>query len=87
EGLGRGYEIKQVVVATASGRVRAFSYYATRIDSDLRPFHWYKQLVLAGARENGLPAEYIARIERVVSMDDPDPERILGAERILSRPA
>lgn len=84
EGLGRGYEIKQVEVATASGRARAFSYFATRTNSGLRPFHWYKQLVLAGARENGLPLAYIDAIASEASIDDSNRERVRAAERILS---
>ena len=55
--------------------LHAWMYYATRINNSLKPFHWYKDHVLIGARENGLPADYIAQIEAVESLDDPKPER------------
>lgn len=75
EALGFGYDEKQVVLKTGTGNLHAWMYYATRINDSLKPFHWYKDHVLIGARENGLPAEYIARIEAVASIDDPRPER------------
>lgn len=75
EALGFGYDEKEVELATGSDRLQAWMYYATRIDQALKPFHWYKDHVLIGARENGLPAEYVAQIEAVESVDDPKPER------------
>lgn len=75
EALGFGYDEKKVELATGSDRLQAWMYYATRIDQALKPFHWYKDHVLIGARENGLPAEYVAQIEAVESVDDPKPER------------
>jgi gamma-glutamylcyclotransferase (GGCT)/AIG2-like uncharacterized protein YtfP len=75
EALGFGYEEKQVELTSGSDRLQAWMYYATRINSELKPFHWYKDHVLIGARENGLPAAYIAQIEAVESIDDPKPER------------
>ena len=75
EGLGQGYEIKTVDVRMGDETCQAFAYYATLIEDDLRPYHWYKQHVLVGARENDLPADYLAMIETVESMDDPDVHR------------
>ncbi len=75
EALGFGYDEKQVELITGSGRLQAWMYYATRINKALKPFHWYKDHVLTGARENELPAEYISQIEAVESVDDPKPER------------
>ena len=51
------------------------TYRATRIDPDLKPFAWYLAHVLAGAREHRLPADYIAAIECLAVVDDPDPLR------------
>ena len=64
EGLGIGYDERMVHVCTASGRCRATTYQAKpdRIDSRLRPKPWYKNYVLAGAREHGLPAAYVAQL-------------------------
>lgn len=76
EGLGIGYEVKEVDVSMQGGGViTAFTYYATRIDPELKPFHWYKEHVLRGAREHALPGMYIRHIESVVSVDDKDRQR------------
>ncbi|MGD2112878.1 MAG: gamma-glutamylcyclotransferase [Gammaproteobacteria bacterium] len=72
EGLGSGYEEKQVTVTDAAGaRYQAFTYYATHIDSRLRPYRWYKEHVLRGAREHELPVAYIAAIRSIEAIDDP----------------
>jgi cation transport regulator ChaC len=71
EGLGIGYDIAEVEVVTENGLVKAWTYVATVKDSALRPYHWYKQHVLRGARDGGLPEEYIRRIEAIESIDDP----------------
>ncbi len=36
--------------------------------------HWYKEHVLRGARENGLPDHYVRKIELTHSIDDYDVE-------------
>ena len=76
EGLGRGYEHKWVSVRNDAGlEYEAATYYATSVDVTLKPFSWYKQHVLVGARESLLPAEYIRAIERVQHLEDPDRSR------------
>lgn len=76
EGLGTGYQQKSVEVVTADRRVVvAFTYCATDIDPQLKPFHWYKAHVLQGCRDNGLPSAYARSIAEVASIDDPDPAR------------
>jgi gamma-glutamylcyclotransferase len=76
EGLGRGYDVKQVMVQLAQGGVaEAFTYFATRIDDRLRPFDWYKAHVLHGAREHGLPADYVASLAAVEAVTDADAGR------------
>ena len=76
EGLGHGYEEKDVLVQMRDGSiVQAFTYYATNIDSNLKPLDWYKEHVMRGARENSLPEEYIRRIEAIDSIRDKDAQR------------
>jgi hypothetical protein len=86
EGLGKGYEEKEVSVVSMGGAsVEAFTYIATHIDASLRPYSWYVNHVLAGAREAGLPAGYIdARIGAVRSVEDDDEERD-ARERAIHR--
>ena len=86
EGLGVGYERKTVSLSSQSmGSITAFTYYATRTDSSLLPFHWYKHHVLVGAREHNLPSAYIEEISRVEAMLDPDQERHRNEIEIYSR--
>ena len=73
---GRGYEVVEVAVESMSdGPVKAFMYRALRIDPDARPFAWYVNHVLVGARAAGLPDAYVAAIAATPSIDDPDPAR------------
>lgn len=75
EGLGRGYERGQVAVQCGTDSLVSFLYAATHIDSTLKPYHWYKEHVLVGARENRLPPEYVRTIEAVEAIEDPMPAR------------
>ena len=76
EGLGYGYEEKWVSVRHQSGaQYQAATYYATRIDGALKPYSWYKNHVLVGAREATLPEDYIGGIEAVEHIEDPDSMR------------
>ncbi len=66
EGLGYGYQVKDVLIKLHDGSlIKAFTYCATHINLALRPFDWYKEHVLTGARENGLPEDYIGMIEAI----------------------
>ena len=76
EGLGNGYEVKTVELLTGDqAGISAFTYYATHTDRTLRPYAWYLQHVLHGARENSLPDHYVALIAAVETIDDPDAAR------------
>jgi gamma-glutamylcyclotransferase (GGCT)/AIG2-like uncharacterized protein YtfP len=76
EGLGAGYEEQEVSLQAGSlGGVSALTYVATHIDASLQPFGWYKQHVLVGAREAGLPASYIDAIAAHPCRDDHDRRR------------
>jgi cation transport regulator ChaC len=79
EGLGHGYNEKTVDLITTSGEhLKAITYYAERtaIAEGLAPYTWYKDLVLNGAAEHGLPTDYVAlSIEAVTPTKDPDASR------------
>jgi gamma-glutamylcyclotransferase (GGCT)/AIG2-like uncharacterized protein YtfP len=76
EDLHRGYGIKDVAVRLSEGRwLKAFTYYALQIDTRLRPYSWYREHVLRGAREHGLPADYVAMIEAIDCLEDHDVTR------------
>lgn len=82
EGLGNGYELAHLDVGKLG---QAFFYLASaaHIDDTLRPYHWYKHYVLAGAQHHALPAEYCAQISAVGSMADPDVQRDARHRQVL----
>jgi len=76
EGLGSGYEMKNVLIKVDDGSLfEAFTYYATHVDNSLKPFDWYREHVLIGARENALPQDYIEAIQSIEFIEDNDTER------------
>lgn len=87
EDLGRGYALRQVDVAGVDGGlISAFTYAALRVDESLQPFDWYREHVLRGAREHGLPRPYVAAIEAIIAVADADPVR-QARERSVHRTA
>jgi hypothetical protein len=78
EGLGFGYFEKPVTVETPSGsKVTAVAYYADDAykDSGLKPYCWYLRFVIEGAKQHGFPEEYVASLEAVGCVEDPDASR------------
>jgi hypothetical protein len=76
EDLGNGYAEKIVTLHAPSGEFfEATTYYAIKIDATMKPYHWYKQHVVAGAEEFGLAPDYVAGIRRIESIPDPQPGR------------
>ena len=92
EGLGRGYQVTTFqlrTLATAEqdcpAELPGFCYVAQpdHIDDTLRPFSWYHELVVSGARYHRLPADYIDHIDGIESQPDHDFERHALHQRIL----
>ena len=86
EGLGRGYREETVLVETRAERVEAWTYRAEEswVDEALRPFRWYRDLVVGGARALDLPGAYVEGLSAVVSVADPDGSRAARNLRDLS---
>lgn len=63
----------------------AFTYVAHKenVFEDLVPFHWYKEMVILGAREHQLPDDYIHMLEQMASTHDPNPQRAMKQKRYL----
>jgi len=76
---GPGYRASGVElrVPGAGEPLPAIAYLARPeyVQAGLRPYDWYKALVVAGARHHRLPEDYVAAIEAVDAMADPDPAR------------
>jgi gamma-glutamylcyclotransferase len=49
------------------------------IDTAGVPFDWYRDLVVAGAVEHGLPPSYVEELAQIPAVSDPYPAR---AERV-----
>ena len=87
EGKGMGYTDKQIEILYRGQTIRCFTYLAQEayiIDS-LSPYHWYKQLVVQGARYLQFPDSYLSRIEAVKSREDPQKTRRKAHRELLDR--
>jgi len=62
---GPHYQPREVVVSTPSGDETAWAYMAEphRRDPAKVPYDWYLALIIAGARQGGLPEAYIQAVE------------------------
>jgi gamma-glutamylcyclotransferase len=85
EGLGQGYCKEEVQVLTPEGTVVAVTYIATAKDPDRLPYSWYKEFVLQGAIEHGLPDDYVAGLRVAPTKDDPNTRRQKNNEVLLRK--
>ncbi|MDX1645862.1 MAG: gamma-glutamylcyclotransferase family protein [Longimicrobiales bacterium] len=85
EGLGRGYAERILRIDIEGKTAEAWTYVAQDgwIDPGLRPFGWYRELVLAGAHDLGLPPAYLRDIASVSARRDPDRARAARNLRFL----
>ena len=83
EGLGNGYEEKYLQIIATNGEYSAVAYVATVKESTLKPYHWYKNFVIAGALEHRLPNDYIEWLRTIESQADPDTKRSAENEASL----
>ncbi|HEX8874444.1 MAG TPA: gamma-glutamylcyclotransferase family protein [Nitrosospira sp.] len=75
EGLGIGYSEANIQIVTATGTHTATTYVASYKEPVLRPYQWYKALVIAGAVEHGLPAQYCEWLRTFEAQADANAER------------
>jgi len=88
EDMSRGGYSRSTVQVEVDGTESVVeSYFANSrfIDNSLRPFDWYAAMVVAGALQHGIPAEYCAALASVPTMIDPQGERRQRALAILGR--
>jgi gamma-glutamylcyclotransferase len=85
EGCGRGYQRVTLEVVHEGKVLHPFAYLADAdaIKTTLLPYTWYLDQTVAGAREHGLPADYVASLAAVPATVDPDPERDAGERSII----
>ena len=77
EGNGYGYTDNQIQIQYLDKEYNCFTYLAQQslITSNLKPYHWYKEMVVLGAKYLKFPDTYVSTIESVESCDDPDNKR------------
>jgi gamma-glutamylcyclotransferase len=76
EGVGYGYnrdDVFLVEMHSPDETLQTTTYIAdpAHTDENLRPYDWYRALVLAGARQHDLPVDYISKIEAMQPIPDP----------------
>ena len=79
EGVGKSYEVRLVSVRLHSQLpTEAFAYFALHTNSTVNPFHWYKEHVIRGATEHGLPDTWLLQqsIPQRASMGEPGSGRL-----------
>lgn len=82
EGAPDGYTQIELSVKRSGDFVRAYTYRATRREPGLKPYDWYKALIVAGAKQHGLVSSYIEWLERTPSIPDPKTNRTTRIEAL-----
>ncbi len=75
EGIGGGSRNHETQVTTEAGLSTAVLYLANDTNPELLPYDWYKEIVIAGAVEHALPADYVESLRAIESHPDPDADR------------
>ena len=83
EGCWKGYKRETVEVIAEQTTVLAQTYIATTKERGLRPYHWYKVLVVSGAVEHDLPKSYVEWLRVFESEEDPHADRRAENEAML----
>jgi cation transport regulator ChaC len=83
----KGYQPTEAVVITRDGTSQAALLYLAGSASQvagLLPYSWYKEFIVAGAKEHGLPPEYVAYLETLVATEDTNQERNARMRALLT---
>jgi len=85
EGNGNGYQDSPLTVELHGKAYYCFTYFAqtAHIDDDLKPYHWYKDLVVLGAKHFQFPDAYVRSIESIESVEDPNEKRRMQHQRLI----
>lgn len=73
----------QVASTTRVSTLKVSLYKAIPIEPNARPYSWYKNFVVSGAIQCGLPASYISELNAVDDLADPDKARHAMNQAIL----
>jgi gamma-glutamylcyclotransferase (GGCT)/AIG2-like uncharacterized protein YtfP len=90
EGAGAGYDYKKAYPVFRDGgeqtSAAVYNAAASHIDQALVPYDWYLALVIAGAKQSGLPSDYVENIRSTASRRDGEMRKTRrDAEDLLER--
>lgn len=85
--VASGYRASAVTIELDSRVLPAASFVARsgRVDDNLQPFDWYKQLVLRGLEHFEFPVDYCDSVRQVISVPDSEESRVASIEQTLAR--
>lgn len=78
EGLGSGYDEKILTFYDTAGNEHLAQIYIAdekQTNSSLKPYDWYREYILSGAKQNGLPDSYIELLENLKFIVDTNTTR------------
>ena len=84
EGIGKGYHDSSIDVPEF-GSCSTYLGFTKHICDELKPYDWYKEMVLLGCRKLDFPDNYVSSIEAVRNGPDPDEQRGREQWRIVER--
>lgn len=72
-----GYQEQFVSCAVENQQYQAFVYIAraSHLDASLKPYHWYRDFVVEGAKYHRFSAEYLTWLQAEEALPDTDPAR------------
>lgn len=74
EGVGSGYT-DEIVDVPGFSDCATYKAEGSYVEGGLKPYDWYRELVLLGCRYHGFPDDYMDRIAMFATQTDPDAER------------
>ena len=83
---GAGYDREKLQLRVAEKTFDALTYFASTslIDSEIKPYHWYKNFVVEGAKYLSFPKEYLEFLNGFESVQDQDDQRRTKNEALLA---
>ena len=76
EDLGIGYQQKNIKIVNYRGKIlEAYTYYAIKISPKIKPFSWYKQHIIYGAKEANFFEDYLNYIIEYPEISDSNKDR------------
>jgi hypothetical protein len=87
ESNGNGYHESQLTLELHGKEYSTFTYFAqaSHIADGLNPYHWYKNLVVLGAKHLQFPDVYVRSFELIESVEDLDETRRKQHELLIEK--